>query len=151
MASRTEPSEYAKKAGRAVRHVGAAVRAGLLVRQPCVDCGAEKVQAHHHNGYAPEHELDVTWLCPKHHKARHIRTSKKPTWERIGMRAYMDMTRPRRFHQYQTVLFSTQTTPKRLLQVLERLWDMLLTDEERAAVVAVIEKLAASEPKGERE
>lgn len=43
----------------------------MLKKQPCMECGAEKVQAHHHVGYAPENWLNVQWLCKKHHMAAH--------------------------------------------------------------------------------
>lgn len=33
-------------------------------------CQETKITAHHHNGYEPEHWLDVTWLC-KIHKPKH--------------------------------------------------------------------------------
>lgn len=38
----------------------------------CSDCGKSgDVEAHHHRGYAPEHHLDVIWLCTVCHGARH--------------------------------------------------------------------------------
>lgn len=48
--------------------VGAALRHGVIERQPCEVCGVEKSEAHH-----PDYErpYDVTWLCRKHHKAVH--------------------------------------------------------------------------------
>lgn len=52
------------------------VRNGDLVKSPCLVCGAVDVHAHHHNGYAPEHELDVVWLCSYHHAEAHGRTRK---------------------------------------------------------------------------
>jgi len=48
-----------------------AIRSGALIPRPCVVCGAEPTQAHHHHGYAPEHQLDVVWLCTPHHRALH--------------------------------------------------------------------------------
>jgi hypothetical protein len=36
-------------------------------------CNETKIQAHHHNGYAMEHALDVQWFCPKHHPREHER------------------------------------------------------------------------------
>lgn len=39
-----------------------------LVKQPCERCGCENVHAHHDDYSLP---LDVTWLCPLHHAARH--------------------------------------------------------------------------------
>lgn len=56
------------KARRAVQH---GIRDGKLTRQPCSVCGASKAEAHHHNGYAREHWLDVVWLCRVHHFAAH--------------------------------------------------------------------------------
>lgn len=44
-----------------------AIRSGKLIRQPCKVCGDIKVDAHHWHGYDKEHELDVQWLCRKHH------------------------------------------------------------------------------------
>lgn len=47
--------------------VGNAIRDGKLTPQPCFVCG-EKAHAHHPDYSRP---LDVTWLCPAHHKAAH--------------------------------------------------------------------------------
>jgi len=59
-------SRYSDK--RYARNVVAhALRVGLIDRQPCFICG-EKAQAHHPDYSRP---LDVTWLCPEHHKAAH--------------------------------------------------------------------------------
>lgn len=49
------------------------IRAGRLITQPCQECGARPAHGHHANGYGPGHELDLTWLCPKHHAAAHVR------------------------------------------------------------------------------
>lgn len=46
--------------------VNNAVRDERLKRQPCEECGAEKVEAHHDDYTKP---LEVRWLCNKHHKA----------------------------------------------------------------------------------
>lgn len=43
------------------------VRAGRIMRQPCIHCG-EKARAHHDDYAKP---LDVIWLCPAHHGERH--------------------------------------------------------------------------------
>lgn len=53
-----------------------AVKTGRLERQPCERCGAEKAQAHHEDYGKP---LDVMWLCPKDHKARHREIRQKPS------------------------------------------------------------------------
>ena len=55
-----------------------AVREGLLVRQPCEDCGAteylgKSVEGHHYLGYEPGHELDIRWLCARCHIDEHSR------------------------------------------------------------------------------
>ena len=47
-----------------------AVKKGLLVRQPCEVCGSSKVDAHH-DSYDKDKQLDVRWLCHKHHKQHH--------------------------------------------------------------------------------
>lgn len=47
-----------------------AIRRGILIRQPCRDCGKLEVDAHH-----PDHSnpLEVIWLCRQHHIAEHAR------------------------------------------------------------------------------
>lgn len=45
-----------------------ALRSGTLIRKPCVECGSATSEAHHDDYSKP---LDVMWLCPKHHAARH--------------------------------------------------------------------------------
>ena len=49
--------------------VAAAIRTGLLVKQPCACCGNIEVEAHHADYSRP---LDVVWLCPAHHKEIHL-------------------------------------------------------------------------------
>ncbi len=44
-------------------------RRGVLVPQPCRDCGAAQVEAHHSDYSRP---LDVTWLCRRCHAAEHV-------------------------------------------------------------------------------
>lgn len=46
-----------------------ALRSGKLIRQPCEVCGSERVNAHHEDYDKP---MDITWLCPKHHRQRHV-------------------------------------------------------------------------------
>lgn len=53
------PEKYAAR-----QKVLIAVRNGSLVKQPCKECGALKVEAHHPDYSKP---LDVIWLCKKHH------------------------------------------------------------------------------------
>lgn len=45
-----------------------ALRRGLIQRQPCAVCGAEKAEAHHPDYGDPLHPQ---WLCRRHHKALH--------------------------------------------------------------------------------
>lgn len=45
-----------------------AVRTGILSEQPCVKCGADNALKHHEDYSKP---LEVVWLCPKCHAARH--------------------------------------------------------------------------------
>lgn len=47
--------------------VQAALKSGRLQKQPCFICGST-AEAHHPDYSRP---LDVTWLCPEHHKAAH--------------------------------------------------------------------------------
>lgn len=51
--------------------VSNAVRDGRLDKPSCCsNCGRSgRIEAHHHLGYEPEHQLDVVWLCPPCHKA----------------------------------------------------------------------------------
>lgn len=55
-----------KKAAR--KEVHKAILRGALKKQPCVDCGISKAQAHHEDYSKP---LDVTWLCAVCHGKRH--------------------------------------------------------------------------------
>jgi hypothetical protein len=45
-----------------------AIKRGELLRQPCEICGGSRVDAHHDDYSKP---LEVRWLCPVHHAARH--------------------------------------------------------------------------------
>lgn len=51
--------------------LGNAIRDGVIARRPCEVCGNSKAQGHHED-YSPGKELDVQWLCPRHHSDRHI-------------------------------------------------------------------------------
>ena len=61
---------------RAKAAVARAKRDGTLTQRPC-SCGNPKSEAHHHKGYAPEHWLDVEWLCKKCHAAAHLAGPKR--------------------------------------------------------------------------
>ena len=56
-----------------------ALRAGKLTKSPC-NCGSTTVHAHHHKGYDTAFQLDITWLCPAHHREAHgviLRTARE--------------------------------------------------------------------------
>lgn len=53
--------------------VNDALKRGVIVRQPCIKCGSEKVDAHHDDYLKP---LDVTWLCRRHHAELHKQSNK---------------------------------------------------------------------------
>lgn len=66
---RTYRAENPEKV-RAHEAVNYAVRSGKLSPLPCARCGtSERVHAHHDDYSRP---LDVIWLCPLHHKERHV-------------------------------------------------------------------------------
>ncbi len=66
---RAKNPEAAKAMRTASNRVITAIRNGTLVRpEGCSSCGViGRIEAHHHNGYAPEHWLDVIWLCTMCH------------------------------------------------------------------------------------
>ena len=66
------PSPEQQYRGRARAYLNVYVRRGKVVRRPCLVCGAEQAEGHHHNGYADP--LDVTWLCKAHHREAHRST-----------------------------------------------------------------------------
>lgn len=45
-----------------------AIKNGVLIKEPCKFCQAEKTVAHHENY---DHKLSVIWLCQPCHKSRH--------------------------------------------------------------------------------
>src|SRR6266516_2912189 len=65
---------YRAEQSRAKGAVAHAVHIGRLVRPAnCERCQGQtaRIDAHHHNGYAPAHILDVTWLCRSCHQTIH--------------------------------------------------------------------------------
>ena len=66
--SKYEPREYAPKQNSAWQKVWRAIGSGRLVKKPCERCGSENSRAHHEDYDKP---LDVVWLCPACHLARH--------------------------------------------------------------------------------
>ena len=70
-------SKYTAKEKRdAVNRVNTDIKFRGLQRQPCIICGDKDTHAHHHKGYAKEHQLDIVWLCKKHHMEEHERLRK---------------------------------------------------------------------------
>lgn len=57
------PVKYAARSA-----VGAAIKAGVLTRNPCEACGNLRAHAHHDDYSKP---LDVRWLCTTHHAEWH--------------------------------------------------------------------------------
>ena len=66
---REDPANRLK--GQIRSKVHAAIKGGRLKKMPCEVCGVERVEAHHYLGYAPEHILDIQWLCKTHHEIIH--------------------------------------------------------------------------------
>lgn len=54
---------------RAHKIVERAVIAGRLIKTSCERCGASYLVHAHHDDYSKP--LEVTWLCPTHHRERH--------------------------------------------------------------------------------
>lgn len=55
-----------------------AIKKGILIKQPCLLCGnSVKVEAHHEE-YTKQ--LDVKWLCVKHHNFRHSLEYQNLSW-----------------------------------------------------------------------
>lgn len=54
--------------------VNRAVKTKRLIKQPCEDCGAKKVDAHHEDYFKP---LDVRWLCRQCHLSHHTKAKGK--------------------------------------------------------------------------
>jgi hypothetical protein len=61
-------AKYPEKA-KAHDAVRRAKKRGVLIPQPCVDCGAKEGVHAHHDDYSKV--LVVTWLCPPCHRKRH--------------------------------------------------------------------------------
>jgi len=83
-AARRAKRKQDRKSGKyeARRAVYWAVKLGLLAKGGCADHGTTacqgKIEAHHHQGYAPEHWLDVVWLCTRHHQQREWEQTPSP-------------------------------------------------------------------------
>jgi hypothetical protein len=43
------------------------IKAGNIIRLPCLICQEPKTDAHHLYGYSKENSLKVAFLCRKHH------------------------------------------------------------------------------------
>lgn len=63
-----ELSPEARRRANARSYLNQYLRRGKIVRQPCAECGAAEVEAHHADYARP---LEVTWLCRECHLRRH--------------------------------------------------------------------------------
>lgn len=61
---------YPRKKKRATDTARRAMLAGAITRKPCIICGADRVEGHHHDYDKP---TEVIWLCPPHHRQLHAR------------------------------------------------------------------------------
>jgi len=52
-----------------------ALRSGLIVKRPCEVCGTTKRVEGHHDDYTKQ--LEIRWLCSKHHAEHHRLTDKE--------------------------------------------------------------------------
>jgi hypothetical protein len=52
------------------KSVECGIKHGTLVKQPCAVCGQFNLVHAHHDDYTKRR--DVIWLCPMHHKERHV-------------------------------------------------------------------------------
>jgi hypothetical protein len=91
--ARINPKKYARNA------VRVALDNGTLVKGPCAEADAEcrgGIEAHHES-YAVEDWLTVTWLCRLHHARQHpkVRRAKGPTTAGGGRATSEDRTRDR--------------------------------------------------------
>src|SRR5208282_1793867 len=67
---------------RSTQRVGSAIKSGRMkIPEACERCGVPQfdLEGHHYLGYAPEHYLDVRWLCPKCHSIEHPHPNKPRT------------------------------------------------------------------------
>jgi hypothetical protein len=121
------------------RAVQAAVKRGDLVKpDTCSDCGevhpSEMIDAHHHNGYALEHILDVEWLCKRCHGLKHggalLITDDQ---RRTGVSTRLERYGPD--ERRETYLHSTDPEERRACgkRVMERL-NAARTPEERSTL-----------------
>ena len=69
------------KARRAVMY---AVKTGKFLRESCRDCGSEKTDFHHTNGYDEPNYFVGVWLCRKHHAAEHVRLREESYQAKLG-------------------------------------------------------------------
>ena len=65
---RKRPGNYVKVTAR--RYLNAAVKSGIITREPCVMCGEPRGQGHHPSYDKP---LMVVWLCLKCHSLLHLK------------------------------------------------------------------------------
>lgn len=113
-----------KSAHEAVRR---AIKKGVLTRPTsCTQCGNSKmrIEAHHHLGYAREHQLDVVFLCTSCHRASEdpiIPVKYDLEWEMIDIIHTFLIEQAGKFHNH-IETFDTHVTSQ---QITDTLWEMM--------------------------
>jgi hypothetical protein len=113
-----------KSAHEAVRR---AIKKGVLTRPTsCTQCGNSKmrIEAHHHLGYAREHQLDVVFLCTSCHRASEdpiIPIRKDLEWDMIDIIHTFLIEQAGKFHNH-IESFDSHVTSQ---QITDTLWEMM--------------------------
>lgn len=63
------------------RKLNRAIQSGIILKSPCIICGAEKSEGHHIDYSKP---LEVVWLCRSHHSAIHSYKSNNQLQKKIS-------------------------------------------------------------------
>ncbi len=68
---RSENRDLIRKIGRAAKAVERAIQSGQIIKPlRCSSCKKkDRLQGHHHKGYAKKNYLNVVWLCVKCHQS----------------------------------------------------------------------------------
>ena len=118
-----------KSAHEAVRR---AIKKGVLIRpKKCTQCGNSnmRIEAHHHLGYAREHQLDVVFLCTSCHRASEdpiIPVKNDPVkydleWDMIDIIHTFLIEQAGKFHNH-IESFDSHVTSQ---QITDTLWEMM--------------------------
>lgn len=74
-------NKKAKEVYLAHRLVNEAIKAGLIVRQPCEVCGTNELNRAHHDDYTKP--LQVRWFCESHHRLLHKKMTNLKTQQTV--------------------------------------------------------------------